>query len=99
VLDAAESRRLAALLDREAPLTADEQADLAHLLEHYGQRLHERRMRELARRRGVSIEDVEREQAERRAAALRWWEAFDHDPARDEILARAAADLQSRWPA
>jgi hypothetical protein len=99
VLDPAESRRLAALLDREAPLTTDEQADLAHLLDRYGQRLHERRMQELARGRGVSVEDVERERAERVAAALRWWEAFDRDPARDETLARTAADLQARWPA
>lgn len=99
VLDPAESLRLAALLDRDAPLTPEEQADLAHLLDRYGQRLHERRMRDLARSRGVRIEDVERERAERMTAALRWWEAFDRDPARDEVLARAAVGLQARWPA
>ena len=99
VLDREEGSQLAALLDREGPLNVDEQAELKRLLARYGQLLHERRMQAQARRRGISVEEAERERAEQLAAARAWWDAFDRDPGRDQALAVTAAALRAQWPA
>jgi hypothetical protein len=77
----------------------DERAELERLLARYGQLLHERRMQTLAHRRGISVEEAERERAEQLDAARAWWDAFDRDPGRDQALAEAAAALRARWPA
>ena len=98
VLDHEEGSQLATPLDREGPLNMDEQAELERLLARYGQLLRERRIQALARRRGISVEEAERERAERLAVAHAWWDAFDRDPGRDQALAEAAA-LRAQWPA
>src|SRR5919201_1028566 len=62
-LDPVQSRRLADLFDRQAAgaLSAQEQAQLELLVGEYSRRLHERRIRELARQRGISVEQARRE--------------------------------------
>jgi len=57
--------------------------ELEGLVAAYGHRLHERRMRELAQRRGIPVEQAEREAAVDLADA---WQEVQSDPARLEAL-------------
>src|SRR5579871_6508148 len=63
ILGPADSRRMAALVDRQAQrlLTDEEWAELEKLVATYGRLLHERRVREVARKQGRPFEDVRRE--------------------------------------
>ncbi len=67
--------------------------ELEGLVAAYGHRLHERRMRELAQRRGIPVEQAEREAAADLADALDWWQEVQSDPARLEAL---VADIVAR---
>lgn len=84
-----ESRRLAELFDRQArgDLSTAEQAELEALVAEYGRRLHERRIRELAERRGIPIERARREAAAQLEEALAWWRVFEADPERRRRVA------------
>lgn len=88
ILDPDQSRRMRELYDRQGQrsLTDDERTELDGLVAAYGHRLHERRMRELARRRGISVEQAERDTAADLADALDWWQEVQSDPARLEAL-------------
>jgi len=92
VLDPDQSRRMRALYDRQGQrsLTDNEWTELDGLVAAYGHRLHERRMREFARRRGISVEQAEREAAADLADALDWWQEVQSDPARLETLVAVA---------
>jgi hypothetical protein len=83
-LDPAESRRLGELFDRQASgaLSEAEQLELEALVSAYGRRLHERRLRELADQRGITLEEARRESAAQFDLALAWWHDFEADPER-----------------
>ena len=55
-----QARRLAQLLDRQARgrLSRDEHHEMDELVEQYGQRLHDARVREYARQRGLSLDQA-----------------------------------------
>lgn len=98
VLDPDQSRRLRELYDQQGhrSLTDDEWTELDGLVAAYGHRLHERRMRELAQQRGISVEQAERDTAADLADALDWWQEVQSDPARLEALvADALAERDS----
>ncbi len=92
VLDPDQSRRMRELYDRQGQrsLTDNEWTELDGLVAAYGHCLHERRMREFARRRGISVEQAEREAAADLADALDWWQEVQSDPARLETLVAVA---------
>ena len=97
-LDPSQSRRLADLFDRQAAgaLSAQEQAQLEALVGEYGRRLHERRIRELARQRGIPVEQARREAATQLGEALDWWRAFEAHPLRRTSIAARARGRRSR---
>ena len=85
-----ESRRLTELFDRQDAglLTADEQRELETLVyDKYGQRSIEYSQRREAKRRGVSLEQVQREDDERIASATKYLKWLDADPRRRQELA------------
>jgi hypothetical protein len=88
ILDPAQSRRLQELYDQQGQrlLTDDEWEELEELVAAYGQRLHRQRMRELAQRRGIPLEQAERDAAVDLAGALDWWREVQADPARLQAL-------------
>jgi len=63
VLNPEDSRRMAVLIDRQAQrlLSDEEWTELEALVATYGRLLHERRLRERARRRGIPYEQEKRE--------------------------------------
>jgi hypothetical protein len=85
-----QSRRLAALFDFQSQreLTMAEQEELDALVSDYGQRLHERRLREIAVGRGISVEEARGEAAADLNQAVRWWQSFETDPSRRIALAK-----------
>ncbi len=104
ILDPDQARRMRGLYETQGErlLTDDEWVELDGLVAAYGHRLHQRRMRDLARQRGVSVEQAEREAAAKLAAALGWWQEVQSDPDRLEALnadaraRRAASAFTSR---
>ena len=98
VLGRAAARRLAELFDRQARtgLSQPEQTELDALVADYGRRLHERRLRELARRRGVPLARARRKAQAELDGALGWWRAFEADPARRRAVAARARDRGPR---
>ena len=90
-----QSRRMSELFDRQdhVGLTPIEQAELDELANEVGRQLHNRRIREIAALRGVSVEQAERDVAQELAEALKWWKAWDADP---ENRRRAAASVRKR---
>jgi transposase len=87
-----ESQRLADLFAQQArgTLPDAEQAELEALVAEYGQRLHERRLREIARRRGISVDQARREVATQLDEAMAWWRGFEADPERRRAVVRLA---------
>lgn len=83
ILERRQSQRMRGLYDRQGQrsLTNDEWAELDRRVAAYGHRLQARRMRELAQRRGVSVEQVERDTAAALADALDWRQEMASDPA------------------
>ncbi len=79
ILGPADSRRMAGLVDRQAHglLTDAEWEELETLVATYGRRLHERRVREVARQRGQPLERVRREMEESLAQAAAQWRAIE----------------------
>ena len=97
-LDPAQSRRLADLFDRQAAgaLSAQEQAQLEALVGEYGRRLHERRIRELARQHGISVEQARHEAAVQFDQALDWWRTFEAHPVRRTSITTRARGRRPR---
>jgi transcriptional regulator with XRE-family HTH domain len=83
VLDPAESRLLAELFDEQSRgvLSADVQRELEALVKEYGRRLHEMRVREYAKQRGVSVEEARSKMAADLDQSIAWWQEFEADPA------------------
>jgi hypothetical protein len=83
VLEPEASRRLAELFERQARygLSVDERRELAALMDDYGCRLHERRVREYAAQRGLTVEQARHELEAAFDRARAWWLAFQSAPA------------------
>lgn len=79
-----ESRRLAELfeLQDDRGLSDGEQAELRALVDTYGLLMHEQRMHQFARQRGIPVDQVRRETQDQLDEALEWRRAFEADPAR-----------------
>jgi hypothetical protein len=97
ILGPVDSRRMAELVDRQARrlLTEPEWAEMEGLVGKYGLLLHERRLRERARRRGVSLDQERRETEAHLAHALDNWHA-DEVEARQQALVEQAAKQHVR---
>lgn len=98
VLGPADSRRIAELVDRQAHrlLTDEEWAELNSLVATYGRLLHERRLRERARRRGVPLDEERRETEAHLARALDHWQPDEVEARQDALVERAAAQAQAQ---
>jgi hypothetical protein len=93
-----EGRRLSELFDRqdEGLLTADEQRELEELVyDKYGKRLNDYYLQKEAKRRDVSIEQVQREEDERIAKAMKYHEWLDADPRRRQELAKRVRERKA----
>ncbi|MBI4491961.1 MAG: hypothetical protein HY690_04125 [Chloroflexi bacterium] len=92
-LSPAQSRRLAELFDQQGrrALSQAEQAEIETLVGEYGKRLHERRLRELAQQRGISLEEARREAEARLNGGLAWWRTFQADPRQRRAIAQWAS--------
>ena len=101
LLNPDQARRLQALYRRQerALLTDEEWAELAELVAVHGHRLHEWRMRDLARQRDISIEHAEQETAASLAEALTWWRDLQAEPARLEALITQSRRAEAPAPA
>ena len=88
ILGPADSQRMAALVDRQAHglLRDEEWAELEKLVATYGRLLHERRVREVARKRGQPVEQVRREMEESLAQAVDQWRAIEAAPTQQPAL-------------
>jgi len=88
ILGPQENQRLAELFDRQEQsiLSEPEKAELRALVDLYGRRLHERRLRELADERGVPVEQVRRDVDAELDDARAWWAAFESDPANRQAV-------------
>jgi hypothetical protein len=93
-----ESRRMSALLDKQglSGLSPDEQGELEHLLSEFGRRLHERRLRSIAQKRGVSVEQARQDVARELDEAGKWWADFESDPENRRKLARSMRNRRKR---
>jgi DNA-binding TFAR19-related protein (PDSD5 family) len=82
VLGTRDRRRLAQLRDKQGrqTLSDTESEELEALVATYRHLLHERRLGEIARQRGTSVEQARREAGVQVDEALRWWRAFSADP-------------------
>jgi hypothetical protein len=97
VLSPADSRRMAVLVGRQAQrlLTDDEWAELEDLVAKYGRLLHERRVRERARRRGIPYEQERQETEAHLVAALARWDADDMERQQQAIVEQAVEQRTS----
>ncbi len=90
ILGSAESERLSTLIERQRHglLLEEEWAELDRLVATYGRELHEQRLRELAKKRSVSLEQVRLETDAQLAEAVRQWQEIEPDLTRwqDQIL-------------
>ena len=91
-LEAEQSQRLAELFAQQAhgSLPAEAQAEIEALVAEYGRRLHERRLREIAAQRGISVDEARREVAATLDEALAWWGRFEAEPEQRHRIARRA---------
>jgi len=98
ILRPADSRRMAGLVDRQAQglLTDAEWEELETLVATYGRRLHERRVREVARQRGQPLERVRREMEESLAQAAAQWRAIETGTAEQAPVGEYDAALPAR---
>jgi nucleotidyltransferase/DNA polymerase involved in DNA repair len=89
VLGTRDSRRLAQLLDKQGrqTLSGTESDELEALVAKYRHLLHERRLSEIARQRGISVEQARREAEVPVNESLRWWRTFSTDPQRRQGVA------------
>ncbi len=96
VLTPAQSRRLSDLFDlrSQRPLTDDERAELDALVGAWGRAVSERAFAEVARRRGVPVEQVRAESLAETERVLAWWKEVEADPARREEVVRDARKRQ-----
>jgi hypothetical protein len=99
-----QSRRLAELFDRQADglLAEPERAELNALVAEYGRQFQETTATEVARQRGIPVEEVQRQADERVGLVGAWWEQTAADPRRRRAYVasakrrRAEADSDGR---
>jgi hypothetical protein len=87
-------RRLAELLDQQERrrLTRAEQIELRALVAEYGRRLQDSFLQDIARQRGISLEQAQREVQAEFERAVEEWHAFTADPQwRERIVEQARA--------
>ncbi len=96
VLPPEQSRRLSELFDLrdQRPLTDDERAELDALVGAWGRAVSEREFAEVARRRGIPVEQVRAESLAEVERALAWWMEIEADPARRAEVVRDAQERQ-----
>lgn len=97
ILDPEQSRRLQALYDAQGDrsLSEKERLELGELVAAYGHQLHERQLRELARKRGVPLQQVREDVETQFNAALDWWQNIQADPERLNRLVEQAKQQQA----
>ncbi len=95
VLPPEQSRRLSELFDLRGrrPLTDEERAELDALVGAWGRAVSEREFGEVARRRGIPVEQVRAESLAEIERVLAWWKDVEADPAR---RAEVVCDAQER---
>jgi hypothetical protein len=92
-----QSRRLAELFDRQSrgELIPGERQELTALVNEWGRRQHEYRLREIAARRGLTVEEARAQVAADLDHALEWWRKFEADPRRRRaVINRARRERQ-----
>jgi hypothetical protein len=91
-LDPEQSRRLGELLDLqdERELSPSELADLDALVAEWGRGLHEVRIREIAKKWDLPLEETRHKVAAELAEAIEWWRAFEADPRRQRAAVAQA---------
>lgn len=92
-----ESRRLSELFDQQGrrALSSAEQVELERLVDEYGRHRHERRLRELAARRGISVDQARYETEAQLQDALGWWRSVESDSEwRRKVAAQAGRRKQ-----
>ncbi len=96
VLAPDQSRRLSDLFDLrgQRPLTDDERAELDALVGAWGRAVSERAFAEVARRRGVPVEQVRAESLAETERVLAWWKEVEANPARRAEVVRDARERQ-----
>ena len=96
-LTPAQSQGLAEPFEQQGrrALSEAEQAEIEALVAEYGRRLHERRLREFAQQRGISVEEARRKVEAQLDQALAWWQTFQADPRRRRAVARSAKRRQT----
>lgn len=94
VLAPEQSRRLSELFDLRGrrPLTDNERAELDALVGAWGRAVSEREFAEVARQRGIPVEQVRAESLAETERALAWWKSVEADPARREEVLRDARE-------
>ncbi len=95
ILGPEDSRRMGELFDQATPSGA-ESVELQQLVAKYSRLLHERRVHEIAQKRGVPEGQVRRETAVAVAETLDWLRAFDAAPRYREELAAQVAQHRAR---
>jgi hypothetical protein len=94
VLPPEQSRRLSELFDLRGrrPLTDEERAELDALVGAWGRAVSEREFGEVARRRGIPVEQVRAESLAEIERVLAWWKDVEADPARRAEVVRDAQE-------
>ncbi len=92
ILSPEQSQRLSLLFDLQdqRPLSLEEQVNLDQLVAAWGYAMNERGMQELARQRGVPLDQIRADVLADVARAQAWWQEVQADPARLDEAVRAA---------
>ncbi len=98
ILDARDSQRLTDLFDRQGRtrLSKAERKELAELVSKYQRILHERRIREIATMRGISVEQANHESQQRVKEVLEWWSDVNATPERRAAVIEEALQRRER---
>jgi hypothetical protein len=85
-------RRLSELFDRQSQgvLTPAEREEMEALVAEFGRRLHEHRLKEIARERGIAVEEARTQVAADLDRAIQWWRSIESDPRRRRAIERRA---------
>jgi hypothetical protein len=97
-LDPMKSQRLANLFTRQAcgSLLDAEQTELESLMAEYGRQLHERRLREIAQQRGISVGQARDEATTQFDDARAWWRDFEACPKHCRAVVRLARHRRTK---
>ncbi len=98
ILDAWDSQRMTDLFDLQGRtrLSKAERKELAELVAKYEHALHERRIRKIAAKQGISVEQANRESQQRVNEVLEWWHEVNADPRRRAALTEQAHRRRER---